>query len=559
MEFSLLSEEETLLIANIPIKNEQDLEHPLFGTISNDMKCIKCGLYDYCPGHCGRLELDRYIVNPLFEKDLNTIINTHCHTCGAKRTTKRCIECNSVSAMNFKYQFTTLDMRNETAVLDETEILNILARIDPYAKNLMTKYIIIPPTRIRSYTPEYPDLSRLSKLYLRLIAAPSYTSIKSIIGSQRKSLLYDFISGKNGIFRNTSLGKRINRSGRAVIAPDPFLPVNTIALPEKIWNVMKIDANDRRLTKTVCINRQPSLSKYSIMSFKAVSHNISDVIFINPCVTPAFNADFDGDEMNVFFLDHPSSREEMSDLIFVDNNMISYQNDRPIIYPVQDVITGCYMMTAHPVEVTEREMSEAAMLCGIVENRNYPRTTLGLLSMTLPHDFSYNHDDILVINGQFVSGMLRKKELLRMLRFVNLLSHVETVMQRVVCHWVFSQGLSATLSDCSDTSEKNNILTMINSGSKGNVRNYISITQHVGEQYVKGKNIGYCESSYFKGLSPDEYFTHQMAAREGVVNTGVSTSGAGYLSRRGCKKISETIVSYEGTVINNDKIISFHV
>lgn len=540
MELSLLSEEEILSIATIRIQSEKDLENPLFGSTSG--RCIYCGLHDECPGHCGYFELDTYIVNPFFEKNLNQIINNYCHSCGAKKI-KRCGQCKYISPTNMKYRCNTLDMQNDDVTISSDEIMQILERINPYFKRIMIKYIIIPPSRIRSYTPEFPDLSRLSRLYSRLVASPSYKIVKDLMGSQRNSLLYDFISGKNGIFRNTALGKRVNRSGRSVIVPDPFLPVDTVALPEKIWNVMKRDAYDNVTTKYVCINRQPSLSKYSIMSFKAIKHTISDVMFINPCITPAFNADFDGDEMNIYLLDHPSSRVEMMDLIFVGNNTISYQNDLPVIYPVQDVITGCYMMTKFPIEATDVEIDEVAMLTGS-NPKNYPRTSIGLLSMVFPSSFTIDP----YVNKGIITCVVHKKELLHILRHVDSIIHIETIIQKVVCGWIFRHGLSAT-NDC--------LLHMIHSGSKGTVYNYNSIVNSVGKQYVNGRMVGECKSSYREGLNPDEYFKHQMAAREGVVNIGVNTAGTGYLSRRGCKKMSETVVSYENTIVDNGRIISF--
>ena len=59
------------------------------------------------------------------------------------------------------------------------------------------------------------------------------------------------------------------------------------------------------------------------------------------------------------------------------------------------------------------------------------------------------------------------------------------------------------------------------------------------------------------GLNPTEYFFHQMAAREGVVNTGVSTSETGYLGRRATKIISDTVTDYDNLVVEHNRIISF--
>ena len=524
MELSLLSEDEIKKIAVIRIESQKDLESPLFGSLNT--RCIYCGLHETCPGHCGYVELDQYIVNPLFEKTLTYIMNHHCHQCGAKRS-RRCPECNHVSPSELKYNETTLDMRNKSTIVRVDEIMRILNRVNPYTARIMMKYVIVPPSRIRSYTPEYPDLSQLSRLYSRFVDQPSYKSLKDIIGSQRKSLLYNFISGKNGIFRNTALGKRVNRSGRCVIVPDPFLPVDTVALPEKIWNVMKSHPDDARRSKHVCINRQPSLSKYSIMSFRAIQQSRGDVMYIHPCITPAFNADFDGDEMNVYLLDHPSSRAELVDLVSVNNNIVSYQSGLPSVYPVQDVITGCYMMTSRDIAMTSWDRMEIAMITS-----HDVRTFGEWFEAMLP--------------GYQCGQVLTRHALLRLLTRVDLT--VQAQLHQVVCGWLFRHGLTATMPD---------VVAMIESGAKGNQRNYDSIVSQVGDQYVNGQWIGHCDSSYTDGLTPDEYFMHQRAAREGVVNIGVNTAGTGYLSRRACKKMSEAVLSYENTVVDRHQIICF--
>ncbi|KAH8547926.1 hypothetical protein BGW37DRAFT_192713 [Umbelopsis sp. PMI_123] len=78
---------------------------------------------------------------------------------------------------------------------------------------------------------------------------------------------------------------------------------------------------------------------------------------------------------------------------------------------------------------------------------------------------------------------------------------------------------------------------IVDSGAKGQPMNIVQMCSYLGQQYISGDrpnlhgNRGFIKSSYIDGLNPTEYFIHQMAAREGVVNTGVSRFRIFY---RGC-------------------------
>ncbi|KAH8549077.1 hypothetical protein BGW37DRAFT_503476 [Umbelopsis sp. PMI_123] len=93
--------------------------------------------------------------------------------------------------------------------------------------------------------------------------------------------------------------------------------------------------------------------------------------------------------------------------------------------------------------------------------------------------------------------------------------------------------------------------------------NIVQMCSYLGQQYISGDrpnlhgNRSFIKSSYIDGLNPTEYFIHQMAAREGVVNTGVSTSETGYLGRRATKIVSDVQTSYGGMTVENNQIISF--
>jgi DNA-directed RNA polymerase beta' subunit len=120
----------------------------------------------------------------------------------------------------------------------------------------------------------------------------------------------------------------------------------------------------------------------------------------------------------------------------------------------------------------------------------------------------------------------------------------------------------------------------VNSGSKGNVMNIAQIGGCVGQQTVYGRRVplratrlgprtlvyyapgdlraearGFISNSYMSGLTPAEFFEHQMAGREGIVATAVNTSESGYNQRRMIKGQESQCVSYDGTVRVSSNII----
>lgn len=212
------------------------------------------------------------------------------------------------------------------------------------------------------------------------------------------------LKGKQGRFRGNLSGKRVDFSGRTVISPDPNLSIEQVAVPllvaknltypervnhaniEKlkecvikgpnIWpgaqGIIKKDgakfnlkigtetlrerhANDlafgdvveRHLEDNdiVLFNRQPSLHKLSIMSHYAKIRPWR-TFRLNECVCTPYNADFDGDEMNLHVPQTEEARAEAMTLMGVKNNLITPKNGEPIIAATQDFITAAYLLSS---------------------------------------------------------------------------------------------------------------------------------------------------------------------------------------------------------------------
>jgi DNA-directed RNA polymerase III subunit RPC1 len=225
--------------------------------------------------------------------------------------------------------------------------------------------------------------------------------LKTEVGKPTRSLV-SRLKGKQGRFRGNLSGKRVDFSGRTVISPDPNLRIDEVAVPElvarnmtypevvtrynkerlqqhvrngrKKWPGanMLIKANEsfRSILKygdfnkfaenlqvgdivqrhlvdgdIALYNRQPSLHKLSILSHfvKVRPHR---TFRMNECVCNPYNADFDGDEMNLHIPQTEEARTEAMELMGVKNNLVTPKNGEPIIGAIQDFISAAYLLSS---------------------------------------------------------------------------------------------------------------------------------------------------------------------------------------------------------------------
>ena len=209
------------------------------------------------------------------------------------------------------------------------------------------------------------------------------------------------LKGKNGRFRGNLSGKRVNFSGRTVISPDPNIRIDQVIVPQHMakvltypervtkFNIQKMkrlvqngpdnypganylelsdnggklnlmygnrklraenlkvgDVVERHLSDgdVVLFNRQPSLHRLSIMAHRAKVLPWRTLRF-NECVCTPYNADFDGDEMNIHVPQTEEARVEALYLMGVHQNLLTPKNGEPIIALTQDFLTCAYLMT----------------------------------------------------------------------------------------------------------------------------------------------------------------------------------------------------------------------
>ena len=200
---------------------------------------------------------------------------------------------------------------------------------------------------------------------------------KAITGAGGRALksLSHSLKGKQGRFRQNLLGKRVDFSGRSVIAIGPDLKMWQCGLPremaiqlykpfviselvnQQIASNPKtaeklIDRQDPRVWDIVeqviaghpvFLNRAPTLHRLGIQSFFPKLVN-GHAIRLHPLVCPAFNADFDGDQMAVHLPLSEMARAETEVLMLGANNILGPKDGKPIVTPGQDLVLGNFYL-----------------------------------------------------------------------------------------------------------------------------------------------------------------------------------------------------------------------
>nr|YP_009925286.1 RNA polymerase beta' subunit [Lomatogoniopsis alpina]QNH70450.1 RNA polymerase beta' subunit [Lomatogoniopsis alpina] len=187
----------------------------------------------------------------------------------------------------------------------------------------------------------------------------------------------DVIEGKEGRFRETLLGKRVDYSGRSVIVVGPSLSLHRCGLPREIaielfqtfvigglirqhlasnigvakskirekesivWEILQ----EAMKGHPVLLNRAPTLHRLGIQAFQPVLVE-GRAICLHPLVCKGFNADFDGDQMAVHVPLSLEAQAEARLLMFSHMNLLSPAIGDPISIPTQDMLMGLYVLTS---------------------------------------------------------------------------------------------------------------------------------------------------------------------------------------------------------------------
>lgn len=190
--------------------------------------------------------------------------------------------------------------------------------------------------------------------------------------------LADILKGKQGRFRQNLLGKRVDYSGRSVIVVGPKLNIDECGLPKRmalelfkpfvmaeiirrelannvrsasrfietnapeVWDILE----DLTSKTRVLLNRAPTLHRLGIQAFRPRLVE-GKAIRLHPLVCPAFNADFDGDQMAVHLPLTEEAKWEAENLMAAERNILKPATGSPVATPQQDIALGCYYLTKY--------------------------------------------------------------------------------------------------------------------------------------------------------------------------------------------------------------------
>jgi DNA-directed RNA polymerase II subunit RPB1 len=388
---------------------------------------------------------------------------------------------------------------------------------------------------------------------------PGVASVAQRSGRPLKSIK-DRLNGKGGRMRGNLMAKRVDFSARSVITADPNISIRDLGIPMKIAkNITKpvvVNAiNKAFLTKLVLngpdewpgakilekkngesitlryvdrksiiledgdivhrhmmdgdpilFNRQPTLHRMSMMCHIAKIMKKGDTFRMNVADTKPYNADFDGDEMNLHMPQDVESESELKNLAAVPYQLISPANNKPIIGIYQDSMLGCYRFTRENINFTPREAMNLLMMFQKVNEQKLMSagdkiSSFDLLSQIMqPLSLSYKtkayKDDenpktsnhILEIrNGNYLRGQIDKDVLGAGTKgliqrscndFGNMAaSNFIDDLQNIITEYMKSSSFSVGISDLISDDKTNQEIINVIEKKKQDVKNLIDQTQ----------------------------------------------------------------------------------
>ena len=481
LEWSFVTDEEIVRVSRCRVRQYKDLMSPAFGRAVESDSCMWCSFNRTCPGHWGHIVLPFPVRHPI----------TH----------------------------------------------------------LETFVLAVPPLKLRpAPTFSTKQVHGLTKQYASILRCVTAERLQQTVNelyghSTFSETLTDRFRGKQGRMRANIMGRRVNNSARSVITGDPYLnwwevgvphsiantltvhvrltdlnrwaveakmfdaeradtlrfwldargvPLETVPLHAKVGDIFQRPLEDGDL---VILNRQPTLHRNSMlgMEVKRMPHS---TIRIHPRVTKGFNADFDGDEMNLFAVQTLAARAEVDSIMHIRHHA-SYVVD------IQDSKLAAHLgldraglrLFGHSVGWRAARRTVAVDRCSNTMN---------------VHEF--------------------KNDVLRRVRDAE---PAGSPWRRMI--EAKSKGRWA------------NLCAIKGCLGQQFIQGDIPEPLHAWEPNTRASR-GFVHANYRDGLTPREFFFHCMAGREGLIDTAIRTADVGYKHRRIARFLEELRVAYDGTV-----------
>ncbi|KAF7293441.1 DNA-directed RNA polymerase subunit [Mycena indigotica] len=326
---------------------------------------------------------------------------------------------------------------------------------------------------------------------------------------------------------------------------------------------------------------------------------------LNLSVTPPYNADFDGDEMNMHVPQSEETWAELSQMAWVPRQIVSPQANKPVMGIVQDTLCGIckFLIGTDKYQLLQSSSPNlpgpasrflvwsfltASPSCGAEDKSNNPVFDDGMLIENGEIIFgTVEKQTSGTSQGGFVHVVFREKgpEATRQLSTVSVLATLlpkivecKTNVMNIIEHATHDRlkaALGMTIRESFESLVERQLnLAPDDSGqfaqkdwkeercqadgggsSKGSFINILQTSHRTLPHFTKDdfspEARGFVENSYLRGLTPQEFFFHAMAGREGLIDTAVKTAEMGYIQRRLVKALEDAMVSYDGTVQNS--------
>ena len=372
----------------------------------------------------------------------------------------------------------------------------------------------------------------------------------------------DRLNGKGGRMRGNLMAKRVDFSARSVITADPNISIRELGIPMKIaknitkpivvnrvnkafltklvqngpdvWPGAKIleRQNGQSITlryldrksivledgdivhrhmmdgDAILFNRQPTLHRMSMMCHIAKIMKVGDTFRMNVADTKPYNADFDGDEMNLHMPQDPESESELKNLAAVPYQIISPANNSAIIGIYQDSMLGSYRFTREQIDFTQKDAMNLLMMFNRIntdslkKKRNERVSNFEILSQILPplslkvknkqYDGDKEKSDtsnniVEIIDGKYIRGQMDKgilgsgtKGLIH--RVCNDFGNMASAqfiddLQNIVTEYMKQSAFSVGISDLITDDKTNEKIISIITEKKTDVKNLIDQVQ----------------------------------------------------------------------------------
>jgi DNA-directed RNA polymerase II subunit RPB1 len=479
---------------------------------------------------------------------------------------------------------------------------------------------------------------------------------------------------KNSRVLETLLSRRVQNCGRAVIIPDPAMDVNQVGIPQEIcYNLtfpIKVnpenigDLKNMALNDTypkinfieflntnkkvqfdkdtpinigdivhrnlinddmIILNRQPSLHKFSMMGFRVFVHPNDMAIRLNPNVTEAFNADFDGDEMNLHVPQSIVTTEEIKQLSNISKNTMSSATNQASSTFIQDNALAFYNLYNELNENLNMDVltkmntiSTSIAYNGMFEDFNKEQFIRNMIPKNIDVPSKMNKS---IMNG-LTANVFHNSDNKTSYDFFN---NIQKVLNSYMKHNAFSVSPADSKTDSElqnaineetkkmyekirnvilqthetgdydiikkeieiakimgeseknfenfiEKQEKSRFKNLISSKSKGKMQNMLQIKGTIAQQIENGSrigitkkrnlvhsfkydehpsNFGYIKSTFSSGFTPDEYFFHAIAAREGIIEQALSTGESGYIQKQLVNFMQDVKIGHNNMIVDS--------